>query len=218
MVLNASEADGFPKLFASSVILSYVTCFKLVAETRCRFIHGILYISFIVATLPGGRAATDQQSAISCFCGLLSPTCYTSVRFWTKPGQDKEDEEDRVERKNALLEAWRGCQEGLPDELQSMYSGKSLGINGDAWQRGLSIRFGSLRFIHGPCWSPQPSQLLMGVLQRQVPRPLAQSRSKDIEPQSDWSPKTECKLWTCNTVKAWYLLRPSWKQNWYMHG
>lgn len=44
--------------------------------------------------------------------------------------EDKEDEEDRVERKNALLEAWRGCQEGLPDELQSMYSGKSLGING----------------------------------------------------------------------------------------
>lgn len=44
--------------------------------------------------------------------------------------QDKEDEEERVERRKALLEAWKGCQDGLPEELQSMYSGQSLGIKG----------------------------------------------------------------------------------------
>jgi len=62
MVLKASGADGFPKLCAPSV--SIVTCFQLVA---CPFIHGIFCISFKVAMLhcPGGRAASDQQSAIT---------------------------------------------------------------------------------------------------------------------------------------------------------
>eukprot|EP00434_Breviolum_minutum_P037211 symbB.v1.2.032988.t1/scaffold4035.1/size45816/4 len=46
--------------------------------------------------------------------------------------EDKEDEEERVERRKALLEAWKGCQDGLPEELQSMYSGQSLGIKGDS--------------------------------------------------------------------------------------
>ena len=35
-----------------------------------------------------------------------------------------------MERRKALLEAWKGCQDGLPEELQSMYSGQSLGIKG----------------------------------------------------------------------------------------
>lgn len=136
--------------------LCYLLPIGSVSVHPWHFLH-ISQSCYIMLHCPGGRAASDRQSAItcrvpSCFCALLSPTCYTSVRFWTEPGQDKEDEEDRVERKNALLEAWRGCQEGLPDELQSMYSGKSLGINGDAWRQNRA--FNSVWFVHVySCWS-----------------------------------------------------------------
>lgn len=55
---------------------------------------------------------------------------YLGKKRKQKKRQDKEDEEERVERQKALLEAWKGCQDGLPEELQSMYSGQSLGIKG----------------------------------------------------------------------------------------
>lgn len=55
---------------------------------------------------------------------------------YTTPAlKDKEDIEDRLQRRTALVKAWRDCQEDLPDELQSMYSGKSLGINGETWHK-----------------------------------------------------------------------------------